>query len=487
MSPIFTAEEERAFLEAASGSAPPPDAAISGNGSAAATPDHTWAPVDLADVLTGLQNGTVVGPTPTLMPRTDGACLLYPGEVHSLAGEPEAGKGWLTANESVRVITDGAHVLYLDFEDTAPSIVGRLLALGAHPDAILTRFTYVRPDTPLPPGAIEALHDQHTYTLAVLDGLSEAYVLLGLDPYSNVDAAKFLKAIARPLASHGAAVVLIDHVTKSKETRGRYAIGAQHKLAGIAVAYGVDIIRAPDRQHAGTLKLKVEKDRHGHVRAHATNGVIALAHITPANNGDRVTVTLAAPDSTPDVAEDTFRPTTLMERVSRHVDIDPGATRNQIREAVKGKAAWIDTALRLLIIEGYIEQRPDGQSHRHHTVRLYLADDDEGPTGSPSPNRVPTGSRTQSEEPGPRVPPLRGPGPGTHTAKTHYRVPRTRHEQPARDQRPWLRCQRLSAAGHRARAGHDGGSPSWPLRRSRFPRRCSTSSLIAWLIAWRTE
>ena len=50
----------------------------------------------------------------------------------------------------------------------------------------------------------------------------------------------------RPIAAAGAAVVLIDHVAKDKEKRGRYAIGAQHKLAGVAVAYGIEVLRAAE-------------------------------------------------------------------------------------------------------------------------------------------------------------------------------------------------------------------------------------------------
>ena len=76
-----------------------------------------------------------------------------------------------------------APVLYVDFEDSAPSIVGRLLALGTPPEAILERLDYLRPCDPFTPGALSALLDARQHALATLDGLSEAYALLGLDPY----------------------------------------------------------------------------------------------------------------------------------------------------------------------------------------------------------------------------------------------------------------------------------------------------------------
>jgi hypothetical protein len=329
----------------------------------------SWQPIDLAPIVAGIRAGEIVGPTPELMPRTDGPCLLYPGEVHSLAGEPESGKGWITL-AAVSPTLDTDAVLYLDFEDTPASIIGRLLALDTAPAAIVERFVYVRPSDPFTAGALCSLLDARPYALAVIDGLSEAYALLGLDPYSNADAAKFLAALPRPIAERGAAVLEIDHVVKSKETRGRYALGAQHKLAGIAAAYSADVVKTPSRTAAGMVRVKVEKDRHGHVRSHAHGGVIALAHITPEDSGERVSVTLDPPDdSTTDAGE--FRPTALMGKVSQYVEGEPGASLNAIRRNVPGKSEYKDIALRRLIEEGFLERRPEGRGYGHYTVAAF--------------------------------------------------------------------------------------------------------------------
>jgi len=51
--------------------------------------------------------------------------------------------------------------------------------------------------------------------------------------------------LARPITDTGAALVEVDHVAKNRETRGRFAIGGQQKLAGVAVAYGVEVIDRP--------------------------------------------------------------------------------------------------------------------------------------------------------------------------------------------------------------------------------------------------
>ena len=346
----------------------------------------SWTPIELAPIVAGLQAGEIVGPVPGLMPRTDGACLLYPGEVHSLAGEPESGKGWITLAAVSSAILGGADALYADFEDTPASIIGRLLALGTTVEAIVARLVYVRPCDPFTPNALAALLDRD-YALAVIDGLSEAYALLGLDPYLNADAAKFLALLPRPIAERGAAVLEVDHVVKSRETRGRYAIGAQHKLAGIAAAYGAEVIKTPSRTDAGLVKIKVEKDRHGHVRSHAQGGVIALAHIVPSDGGERVSVLLEPPDASVS-ADGEFRPTVLMARIARYVEDEPGATLNGIRRGVEGNAKAKDQALRLLVGEGFVERRQDGQASRHYSARVFDENANRVPASEPRPNRV---------------------------------------------------------------------------------------------------
>jgi AAA domain len=329
----------------------------------------SWTPLDLESVVAGVQSGQIVGPMPELMARTDGACLLYPGEVHSLAGEPESCKGWITLAASAPILATDA-VLYLDFEDTPASIVARLLALGAEPAAVVERFVYVRPSDPFTPDALRALLNARPYRLGVIDGVSEAYALLGLDPYMNADAAKFLAALPRPIAERGTAVLEVDHVVKSKEARSRYALGAQHKLAGIAAAYSAEVIKAPSRAAAGLVKVKVEKDRHGHVRGHAEGGVIALGHIEPEDDGGRVTVRLEPPEvSTTEAGE--FRPTELMRKASQFIESEPGASLNAIRRGVPGRSKYLDLAVRQLVAEGFVERRSEGRGYGHYSVNVF--------------------------------------------------------------------------------------------------------------------
>ena len=87
----------------------------------------------------------------------------------------------------------------------------------------------------------------------MIDGVTEALALEGLDMASNQDVAELLQP-ARRGRSHGPAppCCSIDHVTKDREARGRYAIGAQHKLAGVDVAYRLDVVQPFGRGREGS-------------------------------------------------------------------------------------------------------------------------------------------------------------------------------------------------------------------------------------------
>ena len=333
-------------------------------------PATTWAPVDLAAVLA---QGALDEP-PALLMRSDGARLLYRGRVHVLSGEPESGKGWLALHASAERLKVGESVLYLDFEDTAASIVRRLLNLGVEEGIIANRFHYVRPDVPIDDRGWADLAPALATapTLAVIDGLTEALTVHGFDLLDNTDIARWLGLVPRPLVDAGAAVLQVDHVGRDREARGRFAIGAQHKLAGVDAHYGLDVLEPFGRGRDGRVKVVVQKDRPGHVRQHADDaGRVAELRLTSRAEG-AIGVELAPP-----AAVDTFRPTWLMEQIARAVEDTPGLSKNAIRARVPGRNEYKDLALELLVAEGNIEARHEGQAHRHFPGRPYLADEDE--------------------------------------------------------------------------------------------------------------
>lgn len=65
----------------------------------------------------------------------------------------------------------------------------------------------------------------------------------------------------------GAAVVVIDHVGKDREARGRFAIGAQSKMSYLTGAsYMVEILEPLGVGMIGKLSIRIGKDRRGQVR-----------------------------------------------------------------------------------------------------------------------------------------------------------------------------------------------------------------------------
>ncbi len=238
----------------------------------------SWAPVDLSDAVAGRDL-----PAPALLERVDGHYLLYRGRVHWFQGEPESCKTWLALLAATQVLIAGGWVLWLDFEDTETGVVARLRALGVPADIILARFVYTRPDEPLRSrdGFTRAIIDlnqllKQRYDLAVVDGVTEAFTVEGLSYIDNGDVAIWMRLLPKRIADRtGAAVACIDHLTKDREGQGRYAIGGQHKLAGVTgAAYKLEVRRRFKRSADGdpvdgVIAVTVVKDRPGSVQAHA--------------------------------------------------------------------------------------------------------------------------------------------------------------------------------------------------------------------------
>lgn len=319
-----------------------------------------WQPVDLAPVL----DGSWRPPQPTVGRRTDGRGLFYPGKAHTLASESEAGKTWLALAAALDVLGAGGQVLYVDFEDDEGGVVGRLLALQATPPTVAERFHYLRPTEPLGAGVhrddLAGLVAATRPALAILDGITEAMTLHGLDPLKNNEAATFGRILPRPLAAAGAAVVCLDHVTKDREGRGRYALGAAHKLNGLdGAAYLLDNRQPFGVGITGRSTLRIAKDRPGQLRRHGLPGsggthwygdLVLNSHAE-----DFAEVTIEPPS---DRADD-FRPTVLMQRVAEALDQHGPLAQRRLCAAVTGKTPSIRQALDCLILDGYVsEQTP---------------------------------------------------------------------------------------------------------------------------------
>lgn len=318
---------------------------------------RVWNPVDLSAVL----EGTWRAPQPTVGSRADGIGLLYPGKVHTVSSETEAGKTWFALAAVTDELTAGHHVAYLDFEDDEGGIVGRLLAMQNNPDVVRSRFHYLRPTEPLGTGVhLDDLRStilDSPVTLAVIDGITEAMTLHGLDPIANKDVAAFGRILPRRIANLGPAVACLDHVTKSTEGRGRYALGAVHKLNGLDGAAFILESRTPfGIGLIGKSTVKIAKDRPGQLRRHglpSSGGMVWFGDLVLTSHDEAFAEVSVEPPS--ERSED-FRPTVLMGRVADALTKHGPLAQRRLDMAVTGKAVSIRNALDCLILDGYVSE-----------------------------------------------------------------------------------------------------------------------------------
>jgi hypothetical protein len=281
--------------------------------------------VDLDPIL----RGEKVALPPSVFERGDRIRLLYPCCINMLMGESESCKSWIAAAVVAVELIAGHHVIYADYEDGPETLVERLRALGVAPEQIKASLTYLNPDGPFDDLAqaviAEAIQLRGPPTLGVADGVTEAMSNIGLDPISGKDVVTYFAGFPSWLASTGAAVCLIDHVTKSQEGRGRWAIGSERKISGLTgAAYICETIAPFGRGMTGTVRISIAKDRRGHVRPHQdARKVIVMAELKSWPD-DGVTISFSAPESSTDGA---FRPTYLMTRLSQTIVEQPGLTK----------------------------------------------------------------------------------------------------------------------------------------------------------------
>lgn len=349
-------------------------------------PGATWRAVDIGPVLSGEARPI----EPMIGAREDGQAILYPGKLHTIAGESEAGKTWFCASIIDSEIRAGHHVVIVDPEDDAVGWIGRLTILStADRTRIADHVTYVQPEEPMPGAGWRSLQPilvRNRPTVIILDGITAAMSLHGLDPLSNADVAKFGADVLRPLTRSGAAVLVTDHVPKAG-ANGRYAIGAAHKLNGVdGAAFMLEARRPFAVGVEGRSTLFIAKDRPGQLRRHgrpAKDGLTYWGDVTLSSHEERyVELAIKAPPPPEEVAAQSERPrpTIIMERVSKALErvTDP-VTMRDLRARVQGKALTIDQAVACLVDEGFIAIEIKGISKRHRSVRAFRVKDDKGP------------------------------------------------------------------------------------------------------------
>jgi hypothetical protein len=315
---------------------------------------------------------------PSMLRREDGHNILYAGKVNALFGESESGKTWVALEAVRQELAKGNAVFYIDFEDSARGILNRLKTLKCDTEN-LKSFKYANPDEPLGDGIGEIMKTEigkFLPTLIVVDGVNAAMNLLGLDLEKNKDATTFSLKVLKPLKIFGAGILTIDHVTKSKDNRGNYAIGAQAKRADIdGVAIACDVSMPFGRGIDGCLDLKVTKDRPGFVRAICPDAkTLGIANI---RNGKDDSISVSISGGTVAIPSAESR-TELVSAFMEAHGYEMGL--NEIREKIRKEGhkignTEISTALTSLVMSHHLLMREDGQKKLFKHLKSYVVND----------------------------------------------------------------------------------------------------------------
>ena len=182
-----------------------------------------------------------------------------------------------------------------------------------------------------------------------------AYGLQGLDDSKRLDVEKWAGLYVWNFWKRDIASITLDHVTKSKESRGAYAIGSERKIGGADVHLGFEVAVPLRRGKGGRYHLVTHRDRPGRLnRPRAADLVLASDPATHA-----ITWSFEPPET---VAQgDEWRPTRLMEKVSVYLEstaVTEGTavSVNEVCRNVTGDDKFIATAVNALVTDGCAAQ-----------------------------------------------------------------------------------------------------------------------------------
>jgi len=347
----------------------------------------SWHPIDLHGALAG----GLSRPQPTMLPRDDGVCLLYPGKTHAINGESESGKSWVAQIEVARLLREGQPVLYLDTDSDEQDVLTRLvLDLGVPADLVIEHLDYRRPESA--PSSI-MMRDLLTtrYRLIVIDGVTDAVQTwmpkdspgqrsINDNDYVSAWINRFPKRLAEVT---GAAVVMLDHVAKGSE--GRFAIGAERKLSGITgAAYIAEILQPLGRGRVGRVLLKVGKDRGGAVRQHAMSDagsgrIQRIAELLIDGTGEHVRAELLRPSEPPSPeAEEAAKALTVVQTLRGH-----SWSKTDLSDHVPLSSSDLNTVLSTLTADGTLVMTREKRAGDRSTKLYYSLANEAAPIALP--------------------------------------------------------------------------------------------------------
>lgn len=329
------------------------------------------APVSIWGDVAAVMRGEHDPVRPTWLRRSDGACLVYPGQSHWLMGEPGKGKSWVALHLTAEVLIAGSKAVYLDWEGNEALVGERLSALGVSADIVANSLAYVRPGAYAAPtkAAIETRVSEWSASVVVIDGVAKALTASGANEDSAPEVLRWWSDVITPLTDTGAAVVALDHVTKEREGRGLWARGSGAKLGEVSGAAWMVVPRQNfSRQQGGRIDLKQAKDRIGY---NAADGdLVASISFEPADEGAVLSVKVDPPNN--EAKGSDWQPTEVMERISRLLESTglPLSGRS-IEQSVTGRGATVRDGLKQLVHLGHVRMVPKGAGHAYSLREAY--------------------------------------------------------------------------------------------------------------------
>ena len=296
----------------------------------------------------------------------------------------------------------GERVLYLDFESRPAAVTQRMMELGTTREQYLTLFDYAgKVESGLHPGSIDREKFRYLltreYALCIIDGYSAAERLL-IPGTADLDvkAGQFHELLPQQIAARtGAAVIMVDHVTKSRTGRNGYQVGSFNKkgvLGGtlLLVEPEVKPRKTTAAQPArGTVRGWLAKDRPGGVSPHMPDEETRGCHEGTQNAGlfqfsardDGTTqMHICAPLNSDQVAAEQARWVAEQARACRDRIMalltdspmapgisDAGLGTNEIRQHCEGfRGTHVSMQLAQLIADGLVEVSKGARGAKLH-------------------------------------------------------------------------------------------------------------------------
>jgi hypothetical protein len=302
-------------------------------------------------------------------PPSLGHNLIYPGLRHIFSGPPESAKTLVAYSAAIDIIRNhpDRHIILMDFEMGPKAAKRRWRYAGATNHQLDNNILYLAPDTTAKLERIEILVALNPI-LVIIDAAAGAFDNEDLDDNKRSDAERWRKTYVDPFFDNGIATLVIDHVVKNTESRGKYVIGSERKIGGGEVHIGFDTLKPLNRGGTGIYKMVLHRDREGHF----TRGHFCDVYVTSDPQTHNLTCEFK-PVEHPDDGTAQL-PTELMQRVSAYLEkqTEP-VSRNQILINVKGNDHYIKTAIDALVTLDYAaETAGKNRARQYHTTRPFI-------------------------------------------------------------------------------------------------------------------